>query len=441
MSSERLAAAKARLDALVDWEQRDRRQGMSVGLEPAVDLMARLGEPQTRFRAVHVAGTKGKGTTSAMVASALTSAGIRTGLYTSPHVERVHERIRVDGAEVTDDVLAHALERVFSAREAALRERTPAAESTWFDVLTAAAFLVFAESRCEWAVVECGLGGRLDSTNVVRGEVCVITNIDLEHTNVLGATRALIAREKAGILKLGSTLVTTLAPTPERGADEDPGSVVESIARVLDVPIVRPATETAPSGRARRTMLERNADLARLVLDELGRRGVRGKDGRALDRGRLDATALARARLPARLERMRLRGIPVVLDGAHVASSVSHVLEELSHDSELRGRPVVVLALGRDKDAPAILKTLRSRADRLVCTTAASGPLRATGTLIEEASRVGFVAETAADPTDALDKAARLAEETPGGWVLVIGSFYLAGAVRPLLQVDPPKDP
>ena len=94
-----------------------------------------------------------------------------------------------------------------------------------------------------------------------------------------------------------------------------------------------------------------------------------------------------------------------------------------------------------DKDAAAILKTLRGRADRLVCTTAASGPLRATGTLVEEASRVGFVAETAADPTDALAKATQLAEETPGGWVLVIGSFYLAGAVRPLLQADPTKDP
>jgi dihydrofolate synthase/folylpolyglutamate synthase len=433
MSSERLAAAKARLDALVDWERRDRQQGMTVGLEPAIDLMARLGQPQARFRAVHVAGTKGKGTTSAMVASAMTRSGLRTGLYTSPHVERVNERIRIDGAEVEDDVLAHALERVLHTRGAAIAARTHAAEATWFDVLTAAAFLVFAESRCAWSVVECGIGGRLDSTNVVRGEVCVITNVDLEHTSILGTTRERIAREKAGILKPGSTLVTSLSPEPERGEDDDAGSAVESIARSLDVPILRPAHVSG-------TMLERNADLARLVLDELGRRGVRGKDGRPLDRERLDATALDRARLPARLERLRLGRIPVVLDAAHVASSVSHVLEELSHDPRLRAPPVVVLALGRDKDAPAILKTLRGRADRLVCTTAASGPLRATGTLVEEASRVGFVAETAADPTDALAKAARLAEENPGGWVLVIGSFYLAGAVRPLLQADSTKD-
>jgi dihydrofolate synthase/folylpolyglutamate synthase len=169
---------------------------------------------------------------------------------------------------------------------------------------------------------------------------------------------------------------------------------------------------------------------------------VRGKQGRALERGLLDAATIERARLPGRLERRRLGRIPVIVDGAHVASSIALVMEELSRDPRLRSRPVVVLALGRDKDAAAILKTLRSGADRLVCTTAASGPLRATGTLVEEAFRAGFVAETAADPASALAKATQLAGEIPEdrGWVLVIGSFYLAGAVRPLLQADSTKD-
>lgn len=464
MRSPSLENALARLDTLVDWERRD-RQGMRQGLDPVVDLLARVGDPHTRFRAVHVTGTKGKGSTTALVAAGLTHAGIRTGSYTSPHVVRVNERVRIDGADVDDDVLADALERVLAARDAAIAERTAADESTWFDVLTSAAFLVFAEAACEWAVVECGIGGRLDSTNAVRGEVCVITNVDLEHTRVLGPTRAHIAREKAGILKPGAMLVTTLWPDPTRGGDDDPGSVVEAIACSLDVPILRP-TRTAA------TMQARNLDLARLVLDELGRRGVRRR-ARAVDtdaarapervreidpvpssslstapsashptagtpvsRDLLDEATIARARLPARLERLRFGPVPVVLDGAHVASSVSLVLEELS----TAVRPVVVLALGRDKDAPLILKTLVGRADRLVCTTAANGPLRATETLVEEASRAGFDAETAADPTDALAKAARLASATPGGWVLVIGSFYLAGAVRPLLQADSTKD-
>jgi dihydrofolate synthase/folylpolyglutamate synthase len=426
MTDARLTAVLERLDALVNWERRD-RGGMRVGLDPIVDVLRRLGNPHTRFRAVHVAGTKGKGTTCALIAEALLAAGIRTGLYTSPHVERVNERVRINGLQVDDRTLAIALERAFDARAAAEREDTAGDEATWFDLITAAAFLVFAEAQCEWAVVECGIGGRLDSTNVVFGEVCVITNIDLEHTNVLGHTRTAIAREKAGIVKRGSTLVTTLWPDPALGPDDDAGSAIGSIAYRLDVMVARPAREW-------NTMYERNAEIARVVLIELGARGVVGRDGRPLDPDLIDAAVMERARLPARLERRRAGNIPVVLDGAHVASSVALVLEELSQLRNERGAPVVVLALGRDKDAVAILKTLHEHADRLVCTTVAHGPLRAVDTLVEEAQRVGFVAETAADPRIALDKALRLARDD--GWILVIGSFYLAGAVRPLLEEE-----
>lgn len=427
MTDARLTAVLERLDALVNWERRDRGGGMRVGLDPIVDVLRRLGDPHQSFRAVHVTGTKGKGTTCALVAEALGVAGIRTGLYTSPHVERVNERVKIDGVEVDDRTFAIALERAFDARTAAARENTAGDEATWFDLITAAAFLVFAEGGCEWAVVECGIGGRLDSTNAVYGEVCVITNVDLEHTNVLGSTRAAIAREKAGIVKRGSTLVTTTWPDPQRGTADDPGSVIEGIAYELDVPVLRPTHVST-------TMHERNADVARLVLDELGRRGVRGHDGKAIASTLLDEKTAARARLPARLERRRLGKIPVVLDGAHVASSVAHVLEELSQLRNQRGAPVVILALGRDKDAPAILKTLHGHVDRLVCTTVAHGPLRAVDTLVEEAQRAGFAAETAASPRDALDKAFLLAGDR--GWILVIGSFYLAGAVRPLLEEE-----
>jgi dihydrofolate synthase/folylpolyglutamate synthase len=430
MPSERLERALRRLDALVDWERRDRR-GMRIGLDPARDLMERLGHPERAFRAVHVTGTKGKGSTSSLVATALSRAGHRTGLYTSPHVERIHERVRVDGCEIGDEALAEGLEAALGAREAAISERTPADEATWFDLVTAAAFRHFARQRCAWAVVEVGIGGRLDSTNVVHGEVCVVTNVGLEHTQVLGPTRAHIAREKGGILKPGATLVTGV---PERGGDGRPdeaGQVLEQLAAGLGVPLVRPACEA-------RKLAERNAALAGLALDELGRRGVRGADGAPISAASLDAAARDAARLAARQELCWRGRVPVLLDAAHVAGSFTAVLDEAAADPRLPGRPVVVLALGREKPAGEVLKALAGRADRLVCTTVASGPLRAAAHLHEEASRAGIAAETAADPADALTRACELAG--PGGWVLATGSFHLVGALRP--NLDPrPSDP
>jgi dihydrofolate synthase/folylpolyglutamate synthase len=414
-ASTRLGRALARLDALVNWERRDRDASMRRGLAPASDLLRLLGAPERRWRAVHVAGTKGKGTTSSLVAAGLRRAGLRVGLYTSPHANRIQERVRIDGVDVDDERLAAALERALAAREAGLVAGSAAGEATWFDLVTAAAFLVFAEADVEWAVVECGLGGRLDSTNVVAGEVCVVTNVELEHTAVLGTTRAAIAREKGGIVKRGTTLVTSCAPEDEAGA------VLAEIARGLDVPVVRPESIAG-------TMLERNAEVARLVLDELGRRGVGGSDGRPLARSLLDATTIESARLPARAERLTVEGVPVVIDAAHVPGSVRLLLDELEGDPTLRGRATAVLALGRDKDAAGILKALAGRVDRVLCTTTASGPLAGAESLQAEALRAGLCAETASDPSRALALALDLARA--GGWVLVIGSFYLAGAVR-----------
>ncbi len=435
MPSPRLDRVVADLDVLVDWERRDRR-GMRVGIAPMTDLMTRLGDPHTSFRAVHVTGTKGKGTTSALMAEALRRAGLRTGLYTSPHLERMNERVRVDGCEVEDDALAQALEDVLNVRSAAIVERTPADEATWFDIVTAAAFLVFSRAKCDWAVVEVGIGGRLDSTNVVRGEVCIITNIDYEHMQVLGATRAAIAREKGGILKPGSTLVTGVMRDLETNADDEAEVVLDEIAAELGVATLRPA-------RRAELLVDRNADLVRLALDELGRRGVHirkegdGETTELLSGSLLDADAIAAGRLGGRQELRSSGETLVMLDGAHVASSLASVLREAAVDPRLpRRKPVVVLALGRDKDAPAILKVLADGADRLLCTTAASGPLRAVEVLAEESSRAGIDAETASEPTNALAKAIQLATER-GTWVLVTGSFHLVGATRPLL--DPPQ--
>jgi dihydrofolate synthase/folylpolyglutamate synthase len=426
--AERLAAALAALDSLTNWERRDRDAAMRHSVDPARDLLSRMGDPQRRWRAVHVAGTKGKGTTSSLVAAGLARAGVKVGLYTSPHVVRMHERIRIDGGDVTDDAFAAALENALHARESAVRASSAGAESTWFDVLTAAAFDAFAAARVDWAVVECGLGGRLDSTNVIDGEVCVITSIDLEHTAVLGSTRAAIAGEKAGILKAGSTLVTALRPDVALPRSDDAGAVVEARAALLGCRVVRPAQHAA-------TMLGENVSLAGLALDELGRRGVATTEGRAVGGWLLDAATIAGARLPGRQEKFDVEGVPVVIDGAHVASSVGRVLDELAEDRDLAGRPVVILALGRDKDIQAILKKLHGRADRLLCTSVTTGPLRAAELLATEASHMGLEAEIAPDPARALARALELCSDR--GWVLAIGSFYLAGSIRSLIAPDP----
>ena len=180
-----------------DWK------GSRLGLERMRELMHRLGEAQDHLKFIHVAGTNGKGSTSTMLASILTAAGYKTGLYTSPHLVRVNERFRIDGSDIPDAALCRAAEAVKEASDG--MADTP----TEFEILTAMGFWYFAAEKCDVVVLEVGLGGRLDATNVIKPpEAAVITNIGLEHTAVLGRTLSGIAREKAGIIKPGTTAVT-----------------------------------------------------------------------------------------------------------------------------------------------------------------------------------------------------------------------------------------
>ena len=423
----RLAAALGRLDALINWERKGRGR-MRVTLEPARDLCARLGDPQRCAPAVHVTGSKGKGSVCALVAAGLGAAGLRAGRYGSPHVERIGERVVIDGCEVADEALAAGIERALEAREAALAEGSAARDATWFDLLTAAAWCALEAARVQWLVVECGLGGRFDSTNTLDGEVCVITGVELEHTSVLGTTRAAIAGEKAGILKRGATLVTPLT------AEDEAGRVVAEAAAELAVGVLRPAWL---AGGARPTIAERNLALARLVLDELGRRGHGGSDGTPLA-GALLSPAVARAaRLPGRLEERWLGATRVLVDGAHTPGSVADVLTDLAATPPWGARrPVVVLALNRDKDLGGVLKSLGGRVDRVICTSVGGALAQPPEQIAEAARSLDLAAETADNPRMALERARDL---TPsGGWVLVLGSLYLAGAIRPLVKNEPP---
>lgn len=439
-----LARALERLDALVDWERRDRAGGtgrdMRVDLAPIADLTQRLGRPQAGLPAVHVAGSKGKGSTAAWIASGLQHAGLRVGLYTSPHVERLTERVRLDGSEVSEAALAQALDEALGARDSALEAGTPAARATWFDVLTAAALWRFRADRADAIVVECGLGGRLDSTNAIEPRLCVLTTLALEHTAILGSTLPAIAAEKAGILAPGVPAVAAWARADGaagqgRSGEEGPAAaaVLRHAADLLGVSLV-----DVPGARVG-TLGERNRALAAAALDRLGAgaAGWRAPEGRPVGGWILDNEPRGRSSLlPGRLELRWSGATPVVLDGAHVPASLEAVLDELAGRTSLQGRPVAVFGCGSDKDARGLLKALGRRVDRTLCTSVDAGPSALPTELVRLARELGLEASRASDPGRAFQDALRLARERRS-WVLVTGSLHLVGALRSATRATP----
>lgn len=429
--SQALSDALSRLDRLTNWERKPRGE-MRVGLEPMLDLMQRLGNPHQSFRAIHVAGTKGKGSVCALVEAGLLRAGWRVGRYASPHVDRVNERISVLGEQVEDDKLAKAVRQVLDCYEIAKQEATPGEDATWFDVITAAAFVVFRDAGLDWAVVEVGLGGRLDSTNVVFGEIAVVTNIELEHTEILGDTHEAIAGEKVGILKPGATLATTLAVT------DAAGRVLQQRADELGCRVLR--TDVSEDA----TISDRNAALVGLVLDRLGQQGerVRGgaETGTPIGAWLLDQAVMDSARLPGRMERFAFRlpaasdakehTVPMVMDGAHVPFNIEAVLRDISRSLDVTGGCVAIVALASDKDAHGFLTVLSRYVVHTVFTEASgSGRAHPANELEALAISMGMACEAEPDTQKALDRAAKKASES-GGWILVTGSLYLVGALR-----------
>lgn len=422
MDSFSLSDALRALDALVDWERRE-RSAMHVDTRPVRDLLKRLGHPERRFRTVHVAGTKGKGSVCALVEAGLRRAGHVTGRYASPHVERVNERIVLNGREIGDEALAGSLFDALAARRDAVAAGTEGRDASWFDLWTAAAFMCFAKHHVAWAVVECGLGGLRDSTNVLDSDVAVLTNVDLEHTALLGDSREAIAREKLGILRPGRTLITGVS------RDTPLGRLVGDVARSQGVRVVHSET------KHRASLLSKNIRIADDVLA-------------LLQAPRLNAAAIEDARLPGRQETFFVprqpqgasgSEVPVVLDGAHVAASLSAVLCDLRRDPRIQGPCTVVMGLGADKDMDRMLAALLSLKDRgvLVITTASrqGPPVRSPAELAREARRQGLPAFDIEDPHKALRQAIGGAYRgSTAGWVLVTGSLHVIGAVRPHLR-------
>ena len=400
---------------------------MKLGLDGTRELLAGLGAPQSRFAAVHVAGTNGKGSVCALIERVLRAAGQRTGLYTSPHLVDFRERIRVDGRWAAEDMLGDRLDVI---------EALPGAgDSTFFEIATALAFDHFARERVAWAVVEVGLGGRLDSTNVLHPAVSAITSIGLDHAEMLGDTHAAIAFEKAGILKPGVPAVTAVehdvaASVIARRAAEV-GAPLHVARDVADVHVTqqgewgtRLAVECAPWGRFQLQMRlhgghqRDNARTALAVLAQLAAQGMN------LELSTL-REGFAEARWPGRMEACPSEP-RLWWDGAHNVEGMRRLCMAWTDDLGFKPPVAVVFAAGRDKDARAMLSRLDALAPEAAFFVTRTRNERALTAeeLVAVARSLGVAADAAGSVGDAV--AAALSRSATGR-VLLCGSLFAVG--------------
>jgi dihydrofolate synthase / folylpolyglutamate synthase len=412
-------------------------RGMKLGLSNTRALLASMGRPQRAFPSIHIAGTNGKGSTSAFIASILQEAGFKTGLYTSPHLVRFSERIRINGKEIPEARLV-----AYAAR---LRPEIEIRRATFFEATTCIALKYFADEQVDVAVIETGLGGRFDATNVLTPLVSVITNISLEHTEILGDTVRAIAREKAGIIKRGVPVVTA-------AEDKEALGVFRKTARRRNALFILSRDLVRIEERNRAVILKirekkpikvrlgfrgphqaRNAALAvaallsdRIRIGDALLKSVLG--GKILQRG------LTRVRtntgLRGRMEQEQVGGKTFFLDVAHNPAG----METLSN--ALRGvRPAaVVFGMLRDKDAGAMLPQAAALGGRLVCVTAGTPRCLKSTVLVRKARKMGIDALDGGSVAAGVTMASRL----PGKTVVVCGSHYVVGPALEALGVESP---
>lgn len=388
--------------------------GWSFGLERMRALCAELGEPQRRFESLHVVGTNGKSSVTTMCAALLSAAGRRTGACISPHAWRWSERIRIDGQEVGGDAFAAAVAEVAAAVPAVEAGAAEGERVTQFEAAIAASFVAFARAPVDVAVVEAGLGGRLDATNVIPSRATALTSVALDHTELLGETEAEIAAEKLAVLQPGSTLVLgDLSSQVEAQARAHAAALGSKVVEPRPVPEDLLPGDLAP-------YLGRNAAvalaLAETITGPLPQETV--------------AAALAQTVLPGRAE--RIGGEPPLLaDAAHNEQGARALAEALP--AFAAGRPVFAcLSILADKDAEAITAALAPALTGAVCTAAEPGPAmgrpgataREPGELAALLGAKGVPAEVVADPEAAVARVLELAE-AEGGVAICAGSHYL----------------
>ena len=407
-----------------NWEQSE------PGLSRSYELLGLLGNPQKKLKFVHIAGTNGKGSTAAMLASVLQSAGYRTGLYTSPHLLRFHERMRVNGEEIDDNSLISLTNTVRSAAES--MSELP----TGFEIMTAIAFLYFVHEQCDIVSLEVGLGGRMDSTNVIPApEVCVVANIGLEHTAILGDTVEKIAAEKCGIIKHGAHAVLfgqsegVENVAREKCAQEDVALTITAQEKLERISSSLDGQEFKYRGRGPyhlRLLGEYQLLNALTVIDVCNALRSRGWDkltDEAIDEG------LSHAQWPGRLELLR-RGPDFIVDGAHNPQCVDALMDSLA---ALYGDKKLIFLTGvlRDKDWQQMLRRALPLAKAFVVITPPSARALDENELAAWLNAQGVQAVPAKDTDDGVRRVLALAGEDDA--ICSWGSLYFTGEVRRVL--------
>jgi dihydrofolate synthase/folylpolyglutamate synthase len=419
-------------------------------------LLTALDHPERRFPSVLIAGTNGKGSTAATLASILRASGIKTGLYTSPHLVRINERIRLNGIEISDDDFADLHGKIDRVAEKLVEETALPWHPSFFEMMTAIAFDYFAREAIDLAVLEVGMGGRLDATNVVEPLVSVITDISLDHQKFLGNTVAEIAREKAGIIRPGGAVVT-LPQQPEAN-DVIGNTILDLAARAINavpyVPPVSPGSSnymvpSAESGRpsvnryplqvlGKQILVEsplvgrhqlRNLALAIATAVELHEQDFGGITAESIERG------IRETHWPGRFQAIAARpGWPeVVIDVAHNPAGAWALRSALSQRYE--DRPLIfVFGAMRDKAISEMAEILFPLADRVIATRP-NNPRSASPEEIQQAAvRTGVEVEAVEDVGSALDRARALAKA--GTVIVITGSIYLVGEVMHAIGLD-----
>jgi len=403
-------------------------------------LLKSLGNPHTKIRSVHIAGTKGKGSTATMLAVMLQACGHRVGLYTSPHVCDVRERITINGDKIAQIALARLICKVEP-----IIEKMADDKPTFFEIFTAMAFQHFADSTVDIAVVECGLGGRLDSTNVLEPDVIGLTSISMDHMHQLGNSLSAITAEKAGVLKSGTTAIS-VQQVPEAkgvlmrvareakadlrftGEDIDFSYRVESSREAgchtrvcLTTPRSKFEHLTVPLQGEHQAL---NCGLALALLDELKNQGMEIDDQRAIE-------GLEGVYVPGRME--MIHDDPrILVDGAHNAASIQALIRAIGQNIPYDSM-VMVFGCAGDKDIPGMIDQIAKGADKVIFTRAAGNTRAATPRQLAEAyeeqsGRVAQIAETLLDAIRTAHSAVSREDI-----ICICGSFYLVGEAKQLL--------